>query len=75
MSGLYPIRLTNPGVGELELNKNKQNSRRLALAAVIAALYAAYVFFFSVTSFQVLQVRIVDALLPLSILVRPLLER
>jgi uncharacterized membrane protein len=34
----------------------------------LAALYAAYVFYFSVTSFGPLQVRVVDALLPLSIL-------
>jgi len=43
----------------------------LALAAVLAALYAAYVFYFSVTSFQVVQVRVVDALLPLSIIFGP----
>jgi uncharacterized membrane protein len=44
------------------------NSRSIALAAVLAALYAAYVFYFAVTSFGPLQVRIVDAFLPLSIL-------
>lgn len=47
------------------------NSRGVALAAVLAALYAAYVFYFSVTSFQVVQVRIVDALLPLSVILGP----
>jgi len=38
------------------------------LVAVIAALYAAYVFFFAVTSFGPLQIRVSDALLPLSVL-------
>ena len=47
------------------------NSRGVALAAMLAALYAAYVFYFSVTSFQVVQVRVVDALLPLSIILGP----
>jgi uncharacterized membrane protein len=46
----------------------KWTSKDVALAAVLAALYAAYVFYFSVTSFGPLQVRVVDALLPLSIL-------
>lgn len=46
-------------------------SRDIALTAVLAALYAAYVFYFSVTSFQVVQVRVVDALLPLSIIFGP----
>jgi len=51
--------------------RSSWNSRGLALAAVLAALYAAYVFYFSVTSFQVVQVRVVDALLPLSIIFGP----
>jgi uncharacterized membrane protein len=52
------------------MNKSKRtwSSRDTALAAVIAALYSAYVFYFAVTSFGPLQIRIVDALLPLSIL-------
>ena len=40
----------------------------MALAAVLAALYSAYVFYFAVTSFGPLQIRVVDALLPLSVL-------
>ncbi len=47
------------------------NTRSVALAAVLAALYGAYVFYFAVTSFGPLQVRVVDALLPLSILFGP----
>ena len=47
------------------------DSRGIALAALLAALYAAYVFYFSVTSFQVVQVRVVDALLPLSAIFGP----
>jgi uncharacterized membrane protein len=54
------------------LDKRKTwNTRSVALAALLAALYGAYVFYFSVTSFQVVQVRVVDALLPLSILFGP----
>ena len=47
------------------------NTRSLALAALLAALYAAYVFYFAFASFGPLQVRLVDALLPLSILFGP----
>jgi len=47
------------------------NTRSVALAALLAALYSSYVFYFSVTSFQIVQVRVVDALLPLSILFGP----
>ena len=47
------------------------DSRDVALTAVLAALYAAYVFYFSVTSFYVLQIRVVDALLPLSVVFGP----
>ena len=35
---------------------------------MLAALYSSYVFYFAVTSFGPLQVRVVDALLPLSVL-------
>lgn len=45
--------------------KRKWSSRDIALCALLAALYAAYVFYFSVTSFAVIQVRVVDAFLPL----------
>jgi uncharacterized membrane protein len=53
------------------MDKKSWNTRSVALAALIAALYGAYVFYFSVTSFQIVQVRVVDALLPLSILFGP----
>ena len=43
----------------------------MALAAVLAALYAAGVYFFAPISFQVVQVRIADALLPLSVIFGP----
>ena len=55
----------------METRRRVWNTRNVALAALIAALYAAYVFYFSVTSFQIVQVRVVDALLPLSILFGP----
>ena len=55
-----------------ELDKREtRTTRNVALTALLAALYGAYVFYFSVTSFQVIQVRVVDALLPLSILFGP----
>ena len=47
------------------------NTRSVTLAALLAAMYAAYVFYFAVTSFGPLQVRVVDAFLPLSILFGP----
>jgi uncharacterized membrane protein len=40
----------------------------LALAAMLAATYASYVIIFGFASFAVLQFRVVDALLPLSVL-------
>ncbi len=43
----------------------------MALAATLAALYAADVIFFAPISFQVIQVRVADALLPLSVLFGP----
>lgn len=46
-------------------------SRDVALAAVLAALYAAGVYFFAPISFAVIQVRVADALLPLSIIFGP----
>jgi uncharacterized membrane protein len=52
----------------LNIRKATWNSRGVALAAVLAALYSGYVFYFAVTSFGPLQVRVVDALLPLSVL-------
>lgn len=41
--------------------------RDLALASIFAALYAALVVFLAVISFQLVQVRLADALIPLSI--------
>ena len=52
-------------------NKRNWTTRSTALAAMLAALYAADVFDFAVTSFGPLQVRVVDAFLPLSILFGP----
>lgn len=49
-------------------NKRSWTTRSVALAALLAALYSSYVFYFAVTSFGPLQVRVVDALLPLSVL-------
>jgi uncharacterized membrane protein len=46
----------------------KLNSRDLALIAVFAALYAVLVYTLSGISFQIVQVRIADALIPLSII-------
>jgi uncharacterized membrane protein len=52
----------------LESRKRLWNSKSLALAAVLAATYAAYVIMFGFVSTAVLQFRLVDALLPLSVL-------
>jgi uncharacterized membrane protein len=56
-----------------EMNNKRKiwTTRNLALAALLAALYAAYVLYFGFVSFGVLQFRLVDALLPLSILFGP----
>ena len=54
------------------MNKRRTwTTRDLALAALLAALYAAYVLYFGFISFGPLQFRLVDALLPLSILFGP----
>jgi len=45
----------------------KNNSRNLALTAVFAALYAVLVLALAGISFQLIQLRIADALIPLSI--------
>jgi uncharacterized membrane protein len=47
------------------------NTRNVALAALLAALYGAYVLYFGFISFGPLQFRLVDALLPLSVLLGP----
>jgi len=52
-------------------NKRIWTTRNVALAALLAALYGAYVLYFGFFSFGVLQFRVVDALLPLSILFGP----
>jgi len=63
---LHPFRRVhiNPGVGG---EKVKNNSRNLALTAVFAALYAVLVLALAGISFQLIQLRIADALIPLSI--------
>ena len=52
-------------------NKRTWTTRNVALSALLAALYAAYVLYFGFISFGPLQFRLVDALLPLSILFGP----
>ena len=52
-------------------NKRTWTTRNVALAALLAALYAAYVLYFGFISFGPLQFRLVDALLPLSIIFGP----
>ena len=52
-------------------NKGTWTTRNVALAALLAALYGAYVLYFGFISFGPLQFRLVDALLPLSILFGP----
>jgi len=56
---------TNPGVGGEKL---KFDTRDLALTAVFAALYAVLVILLAPVSFGVYQVRVADALLPLSMI-------
>ncbi len=55
----------------MEKNQTRSKSRDVALAAMLAVLYAADVVFFAPISFQTIQVRVADALLPLSILFGP----
>ena len=62
---LHPFRRINPGVGG---EKVKFDTEDLALAAVFAALYAAGVILLAPISFGVYQVRVADALLPLSMI-------
>jgi len=63
--GLHPFRRINPGVGGEKL---KFDSRDAALTAVFAALYAVLVLVLSSLSFGLAQVRIADALIPLSVI-------
>ena len=56
---------------EMEHKRRAWTTRDVALAAVLAALYAAYVLLFGFVSFGPLQFRLVDALIPLSILFGP----
>jgi uncharacterized membrane protein len=51
--------------------RDSNRSRDVALAAMLAALYGADVIFFAPIGFQLIQVRVADALLPLSILFGP----
>ncbi len=61
---LHPFRHINPGVGGKKL---KFDSRDIALTAIFAALYAVLVLFLSSLSFGLAQVRIADALIPMSV--------
>jgi len=56
---------------KIEKRVARSKSKGIALAAILAALYAADVVFFAPISFQVIQVRVADALLPLSIIFGP----
>ena len=58
-------------VWEEMTNKRNWTTREIALAALLAALYGAYVLYFGFVSFGPLQFRLVDALLPLSVLLGP----
>jgi uncharacterized membrane protein len=62
---LHPFRHINPGVGG---EKVKFDSKDVALTTVFAALYAAGVVLLAPISFGVYQVRVADALLPLSMI-------
>jgi len=62
---LHPFRHINPGVGG---EKTKFDSRDVALTAIFAALYAVLVLFLSSLSFGLVQVRIADALIPMSVI-------
>lgn len=62
---LHPFRHINPGVRG---GKVKFGSKEVALIAVFAGLYAAGVVLLMPISFGVYQVRVADALLPLSII-------
>jgi len=63
--GLHPFRHKNPGVGGEKL---KFGSKEVALTAGFAGLYAVGVILLASVSFGVYQVRVADALLPLSII-------
>jgi len=56
---------------EMDNKRRVWTTRNVALAALLAALYASYVLLFGFVSFGPLQFRLVDALLPLSILFGP----
>ncbi|MEM1607045.1 MAG: QueT transporter family protein [Candidatus Bathyarchaeia archaeon] len=71
MSGahLHPFRPINPGVGGGIL---KNDSRKISLTAFFAAAYAAGVILFAPISFDPrFQIRVADALLPLSMIFGP----
>lgn len=55
----------------MDSKRTNWTTRGVALAAVLAALYAGYVLLFGFVSFGPLQFRLVDALLPLSMLLGP----
>lgn len=55
----------------MQEKQKRSRSENVALAAILAALYATGVVFFITFSFSIVQVRIADALLPLSIVFGP----
>jgi hypothetical protein len=61
-----PLRYTNPGVGSE--NVKTKTTLSVSLTAIFAALYAVGVVVLAPISFQVFQVRVADALLPLAII-------
>jgi len=65
--GLPPVAPNKPRCREVNYVKGK-NSIYVALSAILAALYAVGVIFLAPISFQLFQVRVADALLPLAIL-------
>ena len=62
---LHPFRHKNPGVGGENV---KFDAKNLTLAAIFAALYAVGVILLAPISFGIYQVRVADALLPLSMM-------
>jgi len=60
----HPFRHINPGCREVKKLKTKS----IALASLFAALYAVIVLVLAPISFQLVQVRVADALIPLSII-------
>ena len=60
----YPFRPKNPEARR----RNRMNTKKISLTAVIAALYAAIVIILAPISFGPIQLRVADALIPLAAL-------